>query len=394
MGHQVYVLEQDKGRREFHGVVTDFFKEEGDGITTLWYNAHREWRKALTWPLDVVWKDRFKGRNLCHAMAVIRHAAKVFNDVDVVVCSDGYSYAVPAALLKRLGLLDKPLVVSFIGGDILDLPEARYGQPRTVFNNRMFGHVYKYADLLRPVSPLLEDVIRRDLGASDKIRVCPSHLAICRSFGSDEDLAAFRRTSRQELIRRLEIGGMARIVVAVSGGDYGKGMHLLPDALKMVQDGLSELVLVFVGPMTEHMESVRKRCDTLNLADKVRFLGRVPHDQMLSYLGGSDLNVAPTLGEGLNMVVVEAACVGTPSIITEAAGISHWVSSFASGLVVAAGDSSVLGDAMSRFFALSAEERMMYGRNALGMSEEFRVEKVAARLVDIFREAVHSDTDE
>ncbi len=338
MGHSVYVLEQDKNLREFHCVLRDFFKEEGDGIQTLWYNSHREWRKILTWPLDVLTKEKFKGRNLFHTMAVIRNALRIFRDADVVICSDGYSYAVPAGLLKRFGLFHKPLVVSFIGGDILDIPEADCGQRRTRFNNRMFQLVYKHADILRPVSPLLKDVILKDGGQAKKIRICPSHMAAQKLFSSRGDLAQFRRMCREKLTQQLGISSDFRIAVAVSGGDYCKGMYLIPDALQSARGHLPSLFVIFVGPVNEYMESVKTKFARLGLTDRISFVGRVHPNEVLEYLASAEVNLNPSLGEGLNMVTVEAGSVGTPSITTEGAGISYWVTSYDAGTVIKAAD--------------------------------------------------------
>lgn len=386
MGHSVYVLEQDKNLKEFHCVLGNFFKEEGDGINTLWYNSHREWRKILTWPLDMLTKEKFKGRNLFHTMAVIRNALRIFRDADVVICSDGYSYAVPAGLLKRFGLLHKPLIVSFIGGDILDLPEADYGQRRTCFNNRMFQLVYKHADILRPVSPLLKDVILRDGGQTEKIRICPSHVAAQKLFSSRGDLTQFRRMCKEKLTQQLGIPSDSRIAVAVSGGAYYKGMHLIPDAMQSARERLPSLFVIFVGPVNEYMESVKAKFAGLGLADRVSFVGRVQPDEVLEYLASAEVNLNPSLGEGLNMVTVEAGLVGTPSITTEGAGISHWVTAFNAGTVIEAADGKALGKTLCDFFAQPAERLEIYQENALRMSREFHFEEIATKLLGIFQE--------
>ncbi|MBW1740960.1 MAG: glycosyltransferase [Deltaproteobacteria bacterium] len=386
MGHCVYVLEQDKNLRKFHCVLMDFFKQKGDRIKTLWYNAHREWKKAITWPLDLITKNKFKGRNLFHVMAVIKHALRVFQDADVVICADGYSYAVPACLLKRWKLFNKPLVVSFIGGDILDLPDVHVGQRRTSFNNKMFQLVYKHADILRPVSPLLKDIILKDGGEAGKIRICPSHIAVQKLFSDGDDLAKFRNISREKITQQLGIPGDFRIAVAVSGGDYCKGMHLIPDALQAARKCLPDLFMIFVGPMNEYLASIKAKSEGLGLSDRVCFVGKVPPEEVLEYLAAADVNLSPSLGEGLNMVTVEAGSVGTPSITTKAAGISHWVKTFDAGTVIRAGEPQVLGEALCDFFAFSREMVEEYQKNALKMSTEFQVNKAARRLMNIFHE--------
>lgn len=388
MGHEVYVLEQDKRLPDFRCVLHDFFREKNDGIRTLWYNAHREWRKALTMPLDLVTRDRFNGRNLVHIMAIIRHSLGVFKDADVVVCSDGYSYAVPACVLKKLGLFDRPLVVSFIGGDILDFPELNVGQRRTRFTETMFKVVYSQADILRPVSPLLRDIIAADGGSHAKIRICPSHMGTDNVFRSISEVKQLRRGCRERMGRRLAISNDARICAAVSGGGYHKGMHLIPEALQAIRGLLPDLQVIFVGPVNDYMAGVKEKCWKLGLRDNVHFVGRLLPEEVLECLAAVDVNLNPSLGEGLNMVVAEAASVGTPSITSDAAGICHWVTTYNAGMVVKANDSDALGLGLTDFFSKTHEDRRSCQENALKMSREFHLDKIATKLLDIFCEVI------
>src|SRR5690349_4504729 len=123
LGHEVCVLEEKRGLPGGKRALTPDFREAGDRIETLWYDPGRGWEKALTWPFDRIFRRAFDGRNLVHRMWVLREAVRRFRP-EVVVCSDGFTYAIPAAFLKRLGLLEPRLVASYIGGDILDCPEA------------------------------------------------------------------------------------------------------------------------------------------------------------------------------------------------------------------------------------------------------------------------------
>jgi len=49
---------------------------------------------VLTWVPDRVFRKGFDGRNLVHRMWVIRAAVRRFRP-NAVVCSDGFTYAIP-----------------------------------------------------------------------------------------------------------------------------------------------------------------------------------------------------------------------------------------------------------------------------------------------------------
>ena len=81
---------------------------------------------------------------------------------DVIICSDGFTFALPASFLKQLDVVRVPLVVSYIGGDILDCPHAEVGRSRQGLTGRLIERSYRGIDVLRPVSPMLADVLMGD----------------------------------------------------------------------------------------------------------------------------------------------------------------------------------------------------------------------------------------
>lgn len=386
MGHHVYVLEQSKKVKSFTLVLRDYFEERGDGIRTLWFNSHREWRKVLTFPFDRMIRNKFDGRNFFHYMAVIRRAVNFFDDADVIICSDGYSFASPAAVLKMLHLVKKPLVVSFIGGDILDRPEAEYGRRRTFFNNYLFKTVYKYSEVLRPVSPFLKNIMLKDGAEPDKIEACPSHLPDIEIIESISDIDEFRASSRRRLEALFGLPENPKIVVSVCGA-YGKGSHLVADIMARLIERVENVSLIFVGPITDYVVSVKRKCKSLKITDRVFFTGRVPHKEVYRYLASADLHLSATLADGLNMVAAEAAAVGTATIITNMAGIKDWIHKYKCGMIVDAGDKDALERAVIAFFDMEKDELKILQGNCIKMSKEFYPDKVGERLIGIFERA-------
>ena len=160
-GYDVCVLEE---RREGMGgkrLSADWFREPGDGIRTLWYHPGRGAERALTFAIDRYFRKTFDGRNLGHRMWVIREAVRKF-EPDVVYCTDGFSYAVPAGLLKRFGLLHAPLVASYIGGDILDCSHMGYGRRRTPQLDWLMRTSIRHIDRLRALCDSLERALLKD----------------------------------------------------------------------------------------------------------------------------------------------------------------------------------------------------------------------------------------
>ena len=385
-GHQVCVLEEDR-RMPAARRITDDFEQAGDRITTFWYNPRRGAERLLTWLADRRERRDFEGRNLAHRAWIIAAALRRFHP-DVVVTSDGFSYAVPAARLKRRGGLAVPLVVSYIGGDILDFPEADVGKRRTPGTTRLIREVIAVADRLRPVSPLVAQALR-DEGADDRVlRVCPSHL-----FADLAVLDAIHVRRAQVRARVRDAHGIAAdapLIVTLSGNLRGKGLHLLAEAWPRVLAVLPGARWLLCGPADPWLVAeVWPRLEAAGAAATVSASGPLSGEAVFEHLAAADLHVNPSLGESLNMVTVEAAAVGTPTLGSERAGIADWMRRYAAGMVVPAGEVGSLADAIIRALgdppALAAMSRA--GRE---MAAEFALDRIAGQLESLFEEARRS----
>ena len=72
---------------------------------------------------------------------------------------------------------------------------------------------------------------------------------------------------------------------------------------------------------------------------------------MLRLFRAGDASVLPSAWENFPHTVVEALAVGCPVIASAVGGVPEVVRDGENGLLVAPGDASALGDAISRFFA-------------------------------------------
>ena len=243
-GHQVCVLEED-GRLPAARRFAADFERPADRIATFWYNPHRGAERLLTWLADRRERRDFEGRNLSHRAWIIAAAVRRFHP-DVVVTSDGFSYAVPAARLKRRDRLAPPLVVSYIGGDILDFPEADVGKRRTPGTTRLIREVIAAAARLRPVSPLVARVLLGEGADPARLRICPSHLVAERR--TLDAIHARRAELRVRLRHAYGIAADAPLVITLSGNLRGKGLHLLAEAWPRVLAALPAARWLLCGP--------------------------------------------------------------------------------------------------------------------------------------------------
>jgi len=380
MGHEVCVLEENRKLPSARRFTADF-EAPGDGINTLWYNPRRGIERLLTWPWDRYYRRAFDGRNLAHRVWVVAAAARHFKP-DVVIASDGFSYAIPAAFARRLRWLDVPLLVSYIGGDILDCPEAEVGRRRNPKVNRLIRSTIATADGLRPVSPKVARALESDGAAPQQLHIIPSHLVI--NTGVADDIFIQRTQWGREIRQRHGLPEDAPLLITLSGNHKGKGLHVLANVWPQILQRHPEARWLLCGPADPWLtQAVWPQLQQQNIAASVIAVGALSGRAVFEYLAAADLHINPSLCESLNMVTVEAAAVGTPTITSEGAGIADWVASLGVGQVVPAGETAPLVDAILTALADPAR-RAAWSDAGRAMSAEFSLDHIAAQLVELF----------
>lgn len=381
-GLDICVLEEKRGLEGGSRRQSDHFVHPGDGLPTLWFDPSRGADKLLTWPLDRVFRRAFDGRNLVHRMRVIAEAVALFRP-DLVACTDGFTYAIPAAFLKRLGMLRVPLVASYIGGDIVDCPEADYGRRRTPMVNWLIRSSLPRIDAMRPVCESLARILIRDGAPPERIKTFPIQM------GTPADrlaeLRARRSTLSAEVRARYGFAPDAPVIITLSGNQKGKGIHLLAGQWAAICREIPGCQWLLCGPEDPWLTRVvRPLIESSGVGDRVRYTGRLQGEDLYAHLAAASLHVNPTLCEGLNVATVDAAAMGTPSVTSDGAGISDWVERHGFGTVVPAGDPAALGQAVCE--ALRDRERLArWGAAAPGVVGEFTLEVVSSRLAALFR---------
>ena len=83
-----------------------------------------------------------------------------------------------------------------------------------------------------------------------------------------------------------------------------------------------------------------------NLPASIRFHSTIPHVELFEQYQKADVLVFPTLCDGFGMVVTEAFAHGLPVITTKRAGAADLVRHRVNGLIVPAGDTQALAEAL------------------------------------------------
>lgn len=113
-----------------------------------------------------------------------------------------------------------------------------------------------------------------------------------------------------------------------------KGIHYLVEAFALAAKqvkGEMELWLIGEG---EQKEMLQARVQELDLDQQVKFLGRVPHEQLSSYYQQAHVFVLPSKNEGMSNSALEALASGLPLIISGTGGMQELVTDGTNGFFI------------------------------------------------------------
>jgi teichuronic acid biosynthesis glycosyltransferase TuaC len=293
-----------------------------------------------------------------------------------------------------------PFVVSVAGGDFLSNEVSNYGYGRYRIPRRLMAASFRKAAVVRCISPYAAENAAGLGCPREKLAVVQRNIGE-RTFGPEGDgLRAFRQAARARVDARLA-SGSGPLVAAVGRLLPIKGFDDLLRALPEVAAGAPDVRLVLVGPnrvdsrLGDYQRHLEELAESLGVGERVQFIGPVPLGEVRDFLAAADVVAIPSIEEGGNKVLLEAAAVGTPFVSTRTAGNAELARPWDCGLVVEPRAPSALAAAIGRLLRDHAEARAM-GERGRVFAEQFRARVVAARMVGLCELAARGEplTDE
>ena len=127
------------------------------------------------------------------------------------------------------------------------------------------------------------------------------------------DLSLFRAGER--VAAKAELGIDSPLVVSVGALIPRKRQSLTMRAVATLPD----VRLAFIGK-GEDLAALQREAQSLGIANRVQFLGALPHAQIARWLAAADVMCLPSSSEGLANAWVEALACGTPVVTTDVGG--------------------------------------------------------------------------
>lgn len=224
-----------------------------------------------------------------------------------------------------------------------------------------------------------DDHLERGVGASGRFAVIPSGIDVERFRGA--------RLEGRRIPAEFKCPPDATIIGSIGWLTDIKGHRVLVEALHSLKDEFPQAHAVIVGSGGQRA-ALQAQADSLGLHDRVHLIGH--REDIDRCLAGMDCFVLPSLNEGMGRALIEAMAAGLPVAASRVGGIPAIIRHEENGLLVPAGDSRALSDALRRMLA-DPQWAATLGRNASrSIGQEFGVQAMVDAVESVYEGALNA----
>lgn len=228
---------------------------------------------------------------------------------------------------------------------------------------------------------LKKDIVSRNIGETP-IQVIPNAV----------DVDEFSVTFSSEKSMRKQYGLGQSYVIGFIGSFYAyEGLEILIDALHAMSDSELDVKALLVGGGPEE-KRLREQVKRLDLADKVIFTGRVPHEKVDQYYNLIDVLVYPRLPARLTDIVtplkpLEAMAMGKVFVASNVGGHVEILPERLHSVLFEAGSVTALVQALEATIANKPLQALFSGWARKYVETERNWTKSVAGYVDLYKQA-------
>ena len=245
-----------------------------------------------------------------------------------------------------LGVLSgfHPLVLSAWGSDIL-IDLKRYPLLKILTKYALWK-----ADLVTCDSETLKKGVL-ELGTSvSKIKIVYDGI----------DTGQFNPQKRDEGLKsRLGISG-APTVICIRRLRPVYNVEMLIKAIPAILKPIPEAKFI-IGGDGELREYLQGLAGSLGVSSSIRFVGRIPHNELPEYLASSDVYVSTSLSDSTSVSLQEAMACELAPVVTSLPANREWVTHEENGFIVPVGDSETLANKIE-YLLTNAKVRDKFGK--------------------------------
>jgi glycosyltransferase involved in cell wall biosynthesis len=246
-------------------------------------------------------------------------------------------YASGYGTLARLLNYD-PTILSVWGSDIYEFPLQSKWKYRILIKN------LKSATIIASTSHVMKKQVETLVNKEREIAITPFGVD-CKKFTPIDDKG-------DDVFR---IGTVKSLYPT-----YGISYLIEAFAIAM-KKGMKNAELIIIGDGKQKCE-LEKLCRTLKIDDYVRFIGKIPHENIPKWLNTFHVFAALSVFESFGVSIIEASACGLPVVVSDAGGLQEVVIDGETGFIVPKCDPNAAAEKILHLYENSALRNNM-GRN-------------------------------
>jgi glycosyltransferase involved in cell wall biosynthesis len=258
--------------------------------------------------------------------------------------------------------------------------ETELWPPALALKRRLLGRVVPGADLVQVWVPSMEPSLL-ELGATrEKLLTLPRGIEV-EEFHPGRDLRSrpFARGNGRE---ENPPGPIRMIVTRTLHEDYNH-WHIFEAMALLEKEGLAtSLEVVGDGPLRARLQKMADRL----VPGRVRFLGKVPHENLSELLRAADLYLSTPITEGLSASLLEAMGCGLYPIVTDHPGNRYLIDDGRNGTLVPVGDVPALAGAIRGAWSRPTWRAEAIVENRALVERDFVAGRNMKRMVERYRD--------
>jgi glycosyltransferase involved in cell wall biosynthesis len=225
----------------------------------------------------------------------------------------------------------------------------------------------------------MRSILVNDYGLLDRFTVIPTGL----------DVAPFKEADGGSL--RAEWGWPDdRIIISVGRLAEEKNWGTLLQAFALALQEQPDLRLVLVGDGPQ-AQALRQLAEELGITERVHFAGRVPFDQVPSFLKAADLFAFASVTETQGLATLEAMAAGLPVVAVAGPGTSDIVEDGEQGFLVQ-NDPQDLAKRMVELIC-NPDSMSTFKTAALKKSLAYDNKRLARKMLKVYERAIRDKKD-
>ena len=266
-----------------------------------------------------------------------------------------------------------PFIITTWGSDIL--PVKTESSVIRWIKKLISRYAAEKADIITADSKsLIKEMVK--LGISEKKIKLISHGVDLEKFDRYKKVPDFKR--------QLGIPLNSKIVISTRNLEPVYNVELLIKAIPYVVKNNSQVHFIVLGD-GKQKDFLQKMAKQLNVKEHVRFLGRLPHEEVGYFLANSDIYVSTSLSDSTSVSLLEAMASRLPAIVTDLEGNREWIEDNVNGFIIPPDDPKILAEKILQLLSDEETARKFgeHGRKLVAMRADY--EKEMRKVEEIYK---------